>query len=539
MKNSSRLLTVALSALLSANLACATLLRPSTPVPPPPPMSPTPRPQATAIIDSTPTLPSFVATPTDGPSPTPLPTLDPVQSAPVDWTAALQPGPTLPEVHTQYAIDVSVVFNADGTATLTGRSRFVYTNRETQAIPDLVLMLWPNHRDQYLSTMSLDSVTSGGAALERVDGKDDGVVQRFALPTPLEPGASLDVSTSFVVHAEPGIDVSGAARFGLTNGVLLAPTFYPLVPRRLGGDWDTLLAAPGGDTTNSDTASYVYVVHAPASLAIVASGTVIDDDVEGDVRTQTIVAAPMRDLALVVGPLTLSTTNVDGIAINAYMLAEHAEYADKMLAYGSDQVHNLNQKIGAYPFKELDLVDAPGAFGGIEYPGEVFIGVVGPDSFFEIATVHEVGHQWFYSVLGDDQLREPWLDEAFASYTEVLYFEAKDGPDARARYVDDFRSYADSTLDANTPVGLGVGDYDNENDYYAAVYARGAVFIDELRKAMGDDAFFAALQNYYAQNRFGFVSGPILQQTAESACSCDLGPLFNQWVYGPDGPPAP
>ncbi len=537
--NSSPRLTFALSALLSANLACATLLRPSTPVPTPLAATRTPRPQATASIGSTPTLPSFVATPTEGPSPTPLPTLDPVQDAPVDWSAALLPGQALPDVRTQYAIDVSVVFNADGTATLTGRSRFVYTNREAQAIPDLVLMLWPNHDDQYLSTMSLDSVTSGGASLERVEGTDDGVVQRFALPTPLEPGASLDVSTSFIVQAQPGIDRSGAARFGLTNDVLLAPTFYPLVPRRIGGDWDTQLAAPGGDTTNSDTAIYVYVVHAPASLAIVASGTVIDDDVEGDVRTQTLVAAPMRDLALVVGPLSVSTTDVDGVTINAYMLADHAEYADEMLAYGGDQVRNLNQKIGAYPFKELDLVDAPGAFGGIEYPGEVFIGVVGPDSFFEVATVHEVGHQWFYSVLGDDQLREPWLDEAFASYTEVLYFESKGGADARARYVDDFRNYADMTLDADTPVGLGVGDYDNENDYFAAVYARGAVFLDELRATMGDDAFFAALQSYYAQNRFGFVSGPILQQTAESTCACDLDPLFNQWVYGPDGPPAP
>lgn len=537
--NSSRRLTIALSALLSANLACATLLRPSTPVPTPLAATRTPRPQATASIASTPTLPSFVATPTEGPSPTPLPTLDPVQDAPVDWSAALLPGQALPDVRTQYAIDVSVVFNDDGTATLTGRSRFVYTNREPEAIPDLVLMLWPNHDDQYLSTMALDSVTNGGASLERIEGTDDGVVQRFALSTPLEPGASLDVSTSFVVQAQPGIDRSGAARFGLTHDVLLAPTFYPLVPRRIGSDWDTQLAAPGGDTTNSDTAIYVYVVHAPASLDIVASGSVIDERVDGDVRSQTLVAAPMRDLALVVGPLTLSTTDVDGVTLNAYMLADHAEYADEMLAYGGDQVRNLNQKIGAYPFKELDLVDAPGAFGGIEYPGEVFIGVVGPDSFFEVATVHEVGHQWFYSVLGDDQLREPWLDEAFASYTEALYFEAKDGPDARTRYVDDFRNYADMTLDPDTPVGLGVGDYDNENDYYAAVYARGAVFLDELRTTMGDDAFFAALQSYYAQNRFGFVSGPVLQQAAEATCACDLDPLFNKWVYGPGGPPSP
>lgn len=536
MNNSSRVLTLGLSALLAANLACATLLQPPVGVSTQPAPTRTPRPQATAFIE--PTQPEVV--PTDGPSPTPQPTLSPVGEAPVDLAVGLLDGQSLPDVRTQYAIDVSVVFNEDGTATLTGRSRFVYTNREAEAITDLVLMLWPNHRDQYLSDMTLDSVTSAGAPLEQVDGDPNGVVQRFALPAPLEPGAALDVSTAFTVVAEPGIDDSGAARFGLSNDVLLAPTFYPLVPRRIGGDWDTELAAPGGDTTNSDTATFVYVVRAPADLAIVASGVVVDERVEGDVLIQTLVAAPMRDLALVVGPLTRTSATVDGVTLNAYMLDRHSEYTDEMLAYAGDQVRTLNQRVGLYPYTELDLVDAPGAFGGIEYPGVVFIGVVGPDSFFEIATVHEVGHQWFYNVLGDDQLREPWLDEGFASYTEVLYFEAKDGQEARERYVEDFRSYYEAALsDSSLPIGLAVGDYPDENAYYTAVYSKGAVFIDELRRTLGDDTFFAFLQSYYAQNRFGFVTGPIVQQAAEEACSCDLRPLFDEWVYGPDGPPTP
>lgn len=129
-------------------------------------------------------------------------------------------------------------------------------------------MLWPNHDDQYLSSMTLSAVTSDGVALEQIDGEPNGVAQRFALPAPLAPGATLDVSTAFSIEALPGIDKSGAARFGLTNDVLLAPTFYPLVPRRIGGDWDTQLAVPGGDTTNSDSATFVYVVHAPAEDAI-------------------------------------------------------------------------------------------------------------------------------------------------------------------------------------------------------------------------------------------------------------------------------
>lgn len=533
-----RIGSLAVAGLALASLACATLLGPGVSgsptqlptqviIPPEPTRSNEPDPTPETELSPEPTA-------------VPQPTLDPVDQAPVDLAAGLLPGQTLPEVTTRYALDVTVVFNADGTATLTGRSRFIFTNREAGPIEDLVLMLWPNHDDQYLSTMTLDSVTSVAGPLTQIEGGPGDVVQRYALPAPLAAGESLDVSTAFRVVARPGIDESGAARFGLTNDVLLAPTFYPLVPRRIAGAWDVELAAPGGDTTNSDTATYVYVVRAPSDLAIVASGIAVDERVEGDQVIQTLVAAPMRDLALVVGPLTRSVAEVDGVTLNAYMLEEHAEFADDMLAYGTEQVRVLNQKIGPYPFKELDLVDAPGAFGGIEYPGEIFIGVVGPDPFFEIATVHEVGHQWFYSVLGDDQLREPWLDEAFASYTEVLYFEATQGADARASYVEDFRGYYQVALsDERLPIGLPVGQYRDESDYYAAVYAKGAVFLDTLRTTMGDDAFFAFLQAYYSQNRFGFVTGPLLQQTAESTCGCDLGPLFAEWVYGPDGPPTP
>ncbi|HRF50406.1 MAG TPA: M1 family metallopeptidase [Anaerolineales bacterium] len=525
-----RLHLLGLAAMVLSNLACATLVggpstaRPTAPLPPTPASMVTARPS--------PTAPG--ASPTAVADATPLATLGPVQEAPVDLDVGLLPGVDLPEVNTQYAIDVTVTFNADGTATLTGVSRFVYTNHETAPISDLVLMLWPNNRDQYLSAMTLDSVSSAGRELELVAGGEGEIAQRFALDAPLPPGDSVDVSTAFSVEARPGIDDSGAARFGLTNDVLLAPTFYPLIPRRIDGDWDTQLAPPGGDTTNSDTATFVYVVRAPADLAIVGSGVVVDEQVEGDQRRQTLVAAPMRDLALVVGPLTRTSTTVDGVIVNAYLLERHAEYADDMLAFAGDQLRTLNQRVGPYPFTELDVIDAPGAFGGIEYPGEIFIGVVGPDRFFEVATVHEVGHQWFYSVVGDDQLREPWLDEAFASYSEVLYFEAKDGPEARVEYVADFRRYYEAVLsDAALPIGLPVDGYPAESDYYAAVYAKGAVFLDQLREVMGDDAFFSFLQATYTEHRFGFVTGQDVQARAEAACACELDGLFDEWVYGP------
>ncbi|HEY4579783.1 MAG TPA: M1 family aminopeptidase, partial [Candidatus Acidoferrales bacterium] len=164
-------------------------------------------------------------------------------------------------------------------------------------------------------------------------------------------------------------------------------------------------------------------------------------------------------------------------------------------------------------------------------PGTIFIGVVGPEDFFEVATVHEVGHQWFYSLIGDDQLLEPWLDEAAASYTEVLYDERVHGAGAASATLSDFWRYLDFTDHPELPIGLAVADYPSENDYGVIVYGKGALFFAALRGELGDETFFAFLHNYYDNYRYGFVTSKDFQAVAEQTCACDLDALFDLWVY--------
>jgi aminopeptidase N len=235
---------------------------------------------------------------------------------------------------------------------------------------------------------------------------------------------------------------------------------------------------------------------------------------------------------LVVGPLTLTQREVDGITLNAYMLAEHADLEDEMLDYVETQVTTLQDRVGPYPFTELDVVDAPGAFGGIEYPGVIFIGVVEDGSdFFVRATVHEVGHQWFYSLIGDDQLREPWLDEAAASYTEILYIEATDSPKASRNALVEFRAYVQFASDPELPIGLPVEGYGSGSDYGIIVYAKGALFFNALRQELGDEIFFNFLRAFFDEYRYGLATSADFHQVAEETCACDLDELFDLWVY--------
>jgi aminopeptidase N len=393
-----------------------------------------------------------------------------------------------------------------------------------------VLMLWPNDSDQYLGSLTLGAVTVDGAPVQPAL-ESRGLAARLPLATPLAPGQKVEVSAEFSAVANDGAEQG--ARYGLTNGLLIAPTFYPIIPRIVNGRWQSEWPASEGDVSNSDTAFYAYRLSAPAGMAIAASGVVVDQGTSGDTQTETLLSGPMRDIALAIGDMQLTQRSLpDGIKINAWVLPEHANLGAEMASQGVNQVENLENEVGPYPFAELDIVDTPGTFGGVEYPGLVYIGVVGDSNGFEEATVHEVGHQWFYSLIGDDQLLQPWLDEAAASYTELLYAEKYDGANAVKSYESYFQAEAGSASDPNQPIGLPVDHYQGLDDYAAIVYGKGALFFDTLRHQLGDDTFYKFLHAYYQQYKYGFADSLGFEQVAEATCACDLKPLFEQWVFG-------
>src|SRR5262249_31503079 len=154
---------------------------------------------------------------------------------------------------TRYVIDVTVTFDGAKSATLTGRELIRYTNPYTLPLSTLMLMLWPNFSDEYLGQMTLGAVTVDGAPVRpSLETRDTAAPLPAAQP--LAPGQTVDVDADFTTRANAGLEQG--ARFGLTHGVLIAPTFYPIIPRIVGGDWQSAWPPAAGDVTNSDSAFY-------------------------------------------------------------------------------------------------------------------------------------------------------------------------------------------------------------------------------------------------------------------------------------------
>jgi len=511
-------------ALLS--LACSLVSRPLPPTP-----APTQAPATRALPTLVPTSTSAPTPPSEVLPPTPI----------VDWSDVEPQREVLLEAFaadassfplaTRYWIEAVVRFDPlQPQAFIDGRERVRFTNPLEHPLDDLVLMLWPND-DQYAAEMQAGpAIIDGQVVTPKPEPR--GVGLRYELTTPLPPGETLDLTIPFHIIASGPIRPQAPKRFGIAEGMLLAPTFYPLIPRLSSeGEWEALPAPPGGDTTNSDIAFYDVRLTVPDGIAVAATGRELER-VAGANGTLTVrfASGPVRDFAFALGRFVSAEARAGEVVVRAWVLEAHVAAAEDTARVAAQAVETFEQLIGAYPYNELDVVDAPGAFGGIEYPGLVFIGVVG-DAWDDIVVVHEVAHQWFYALIGNDQLLEPWLDEAAASYAESLFFEATGDPRSATGLLDEDRLILRSMDETDTPIGLPVSEYGSEAEYGVYVYLKGALFFDALRNRLGEEGFGAFLQAYFSQHRYGFASAASFQSAAEATCGCDLDDLFDLWVY--------
>jgi aminopeptidase N len=210
-------------------------------------------------------------------------------------------------------------------------------------------------------------------------------------------------------------------------------------------------------------------------------------------------------------------------------------------------VHALkifSSHFGDYPYKELDVISSPMQAMGIEYPGIIGIGIdlykhdekkdtTANPEILESVVVHEVGHQWFYNLVGNDQVGEPWLDESITQYATSLYYIDRYPDDAVDQYRKSWQGRWDRIQQEKIPIGLSVSAYDGKT-YSPIIYGRGPYFLMELEKTLGPELNAQFWKEYVARYQWQISTTGEFRQLAEEICDCQLGDLFLDWVYEVD-----
>ncbi len=330
--------------------------------------------------------------------------------------------------------------------------------------------------------------------------------------------------------------------FGFLEDILVLDIFYPMIPIYDDEGWNAAVPQMNGELTYNDAAFYLVRVHSPADLVVVASGVHLQRTVAGDIQTTTFANGPARDFYLAASEeFTVTSEKVGGTTINSYAFPEWGEGSQVVLQSSANTLRSFNARFGTYPYREMDLMSTPMLELGIEYPGvmgialrlydpDEIVGGLPSQVYVESTVAHEVAHQWFYNMVGNDQPDEAWLDEALAQYATGLYYQDTYGSSAAESYRASWQSRWDRVDGANIPIGLPAGEYEG-SEYSAIVYGRGPIFISELANVMGIELFDDFIKTYVQEYTWDIGTGDNFKRLAEEKCDCDLSSLFDDWVY--------
>jgi aminopeptidase N len=268
---------------------------------------------------------------------------------------------------------------------------------------------------------------------------------------------------------------------------------------------------------------------------LAGGGTVIAEERANGQQTVTYALGPARDFYLAASDAYAVTTGAAGATtIRVYAPEAYNAAAQQTVEDAAAALEVFAARYGPYPYTELDLVTTPTYALGIEYPGIIALtnGMLDPATgdplLLEVVTAHEVGHQWFYNLVGNDQLDDPWLDESVTQFATWQYFADTGGEDAAKGFHDSLTGRWGSIGMAEIPIGLPVADYDGP-EYSAIVYGRGPLFFEALAQHMGQPAFDAFLADYARTYRWGLATPEGMRSVAEAACACELDGLFSEW----------
>ncbi len=488
-------LFASLLTLILLAVSCAPLISPSSPA-----LTATPDPLKTAWDDRS----IFRA----GLVPSAQPALDQLKGASV--------------YHLEYDI-------ADDFIHVNGREEVRYTNNENTALDRIELRLYPN-------------VLGGESKVSNltVDGKSvtpDYGLQNSLLIVPINPPLAVGVSTLLAMEFNVTVPDNVDQNYGVlayTDKVLALSYVYPMIAVYNEQGWNAEIPAQWGDITFSDMAFYIVRVRAPKDVTLIGSGREIGRAEAGQAQVVTYEAGPARDFYLAASPDYVPVSQTIGeTTITFYAPSDSTSAAKAGAVFAARAVQDYSRSYAPYPYTKLDLVATPTQALGIEYPGMIAIAariLDTNDPYLEGTIAHEVGHQWFYNLVGNDQLDEPWLDESLAQFITLQYYSDEYGTQGANGFRQSLTARWDRIDERPIAIDQPVADF-SALEYSGIVYGRGPLFVEALEKQMGEAAFNQFMKNYVTTYSWGIATTGNFQAAAEKACNCNLSPLFKEWVY--------
>lgn len=457
---------------------------------------------------------------------------------------------TQPDYRITASLEAADAENKELAARLTETCVISFTNTSGDTWDSVCL------RDYAASNLELENSASGselytpgsirsvkdaqGNELSFETGNDKSVVY-VKLASPLKSGERTSISVDYATEipscrerlcwAPNGDDFAGASTVCLSQA-------YPVLAEYTDGKWNEAPYITDGECFYSPCGNFEMTLTAPEGYTVISTGS----ETQNSDGTWTLKAEKVRDFAVIAGNgFEKLSAKAGDVTVNSWYYS--GSDSDKLqgevsLKAAVDAVNAFESAWGEYPYKTLDVAQTPYDAGGMEYPGLVRIadsfadGLSGEgDKSLRLDVAHEVAHEWFYAVVGNDQYREAWLDESFAAFGELVYqlYTGESEADVQAS-VDSL----DCTIKQKY-IDLSFDEYYSEEsggeDYVSAVYKVGPVFLWKLRQAMGQDSFDGFMRTWYQEHMFGEVTtGEFRTAVTKASGSAEVRSLLDEYL---------
>ncbi|MEW5739597.1 MAG: M1 family aminopeptidase [Myxococcota bacterium] len=389
--------------------------------------------------------------------------------------------------------------------------------------------------------------------------RPDPSLLQLAVEPPVEKGGTVEVALKVagtlpeLPEGSDSLSASTGGRggdygaFSASADVLGLSGVLPMVPPEKADG--TVAEGPSGigDLGTFEPTNFVVSVAVPAGWQAVGAGHVLGEvpDGAGKRRFAWALSGAREFPVLVVKGYEVATKQVNGITVESHYLARDAKSGKAALEHAAKALELLEAKVGPYPYRTFRVVEARfvGGAGGMEFPGLVTVsaalyrGAVDPmaalgmpeladnplikqmlapmlgpmlKDALEFTVNHEVAHQYFAMLVGNDPVAEPVADEPLTQHVALLLLEWRKGKKAAdlvrenqvklAFQVHRLMGGADGV--ANRPTH----EFESNTEYAALVYGKAPLLFDAQRKLVGDAAWERALRTYVAEHRYKWVT---------------------------------
>jgi len=506
----------------------------------------------------------------------------------------------------QQQVDYSISVRLDDERhELHAHERFRYRNNSTVALDTIWMHLWPNAYKERGTALCDQLNRTGDLSLhfakpeERgfIDSLDfdvDGTKAQWGyhkkhidigwvkLPAPLQPGGSVTISTPFRVKIPDG----KFSRLGHSKQAYYITQWYPKPAVFDATGWHAMPYLTQGEFY-SEFGSFDVSITLPANYVVGATGLL--QDAGERAWMDSLAAAPYSEtqkfyLDKQRVKLNAFPPSSEGTKTIRYMqdrVHDFAWFADKRfivrkssvtlprsgksvttwamctpknallwsdaVSYVDESVRFYSEHVGDYPYDACTAIDGTiSAGGGMEYPMITVIGNMGDKQSLDNVIAHEVGHNWFYGILGSNERDHAWMDEGMNSFLELRYMRMRypgsgfsigiPGLKKAASHLSDphraqselaYRLNARRNLDQS--LSLSSDDFTSTN-YGTCVYMKSALIMDHLMAYLGEEVMDKCLRAYYDEWSFKHPRPEDMRKVFERESDKNLGWVFNGFI---------